>query len=158
MNLCTRTIYCSLRRNPKLVCWFVYKESKSRKYRAFIHKWEIQRRTSASAAFYPLHGLDLVHVLTHFCDFRTPMVMIVIIRVHGVSAVCVCGGGGKGPFAVGGVGFRLGVGGQFFGDPYDFHMEPKEEKGQKIKKLTFISNKCGNFNQKRVIFGYFGLS
>ena len=31
-----------------------------------------------------------------------------------------------GPFAVGGVGFRLGVGGgKFFGDPYDFHMGPK---------------------------------
>ncbi len=47
-------------------------------------------------------------------------------------------------------------GGKFFGDPHDFQMGPKEEKGQKKDKLTIVSNKCGNFHQKRVIFGYFG--
>ena len=40
-------------------------------------------------------------------------------------------GGGKGPFAVGGVGFRLGVWGKYFGDPYDFHMGPKKKRDKK---------------------------
>ena len=56
---------------------------------------------------------------------------------RGLSGVCGGGGGGgaggKGLFAVGGVGFWLGVGGgKFFRDPYYFHMGPKEEKGPKI--------------------------
>ena len=64
----------------KLVpCLFVYKESMSRKYHTFIHKWEIQRKTSA--AFRPLRGLDLAHVLTHLCDFRTPGWAMIVMHV-----------------------------------------------------------------------------
>ena len=61
------------------VCWLVYKESTSRKYRTFIHEWEIHRKTSA--AFRPLRGLDLVHVLTHLCDFRTPGWAMIVMHV-----------------------------------------------------------------------------
>ncbi len=56
-----------------------YKESTSRKYHTFIHKWEIQQKTYA--AFRPLRGLDLVHALTHPFDFRTPGWVTIVMHI-----------------------------------------------------------------------------
>ncbi len=39
----------------------------------------MQQKTSA--AFCPLRGLDLVHVLTHLCDFRTPGWVMIVTHI-----------------------------------------------------------------------------
>ena len=48
-------------------------------FRAFVHKWEMQRNTFA--AFRPLRGLDLVHVLMHLCDFRAPGWAMIVMHI-----------------------------------------------------------------------------
>ena len=35
-------------------------------------------------------------------------------------------------------------------ETHDFHMGPKLEKGQKLDKLTILSNICDNFHQKEL--------
>ncbi len=55
--------------------------------------------------------------------------------MHGVSAG---GGGGKGPFAVGGVGFWLGVcGGSFLETHMTFIWDQNKKRDKKLAKLTF---------------------